>query len=202
MVDSWTDFKRTYCAFESRLLYSQMGAIGTKSDVGLSHSISEATGIPLGILTGHKKLPSCNAAEKMAWATDRDTTREEDVAYCLLGLFGISMPLLYGEGEDSFVRLQEENLRKMNDYTVLVWRHCTASTLNSSHSFRGVLAESPAGFAERTNVTASVLEWMNRGSILTSRTSFLHRRCSNLHIRRTAFISPSGFCRSKITTRA
>jgi hypothetical protein len=41
----------------------------------------------------------CNAAEKMSWAARRQTSRIEDTAYCLMGLFNINMPLLYGEGE-------------------------------------------------------------------------------------------------------
>ena len=43
----------------------------------------------------------------MAWAKDRKTTRKEDEAYCLLGIFGIHMPLIYGEGANAFIRLRE-----------------------------------------------------------------------------------------------
>jgi hypothetical protein len=43
------------------------------------------------------------------WAEKRDTTREEDKAYSLLGIFNIQMPVLYGEGrENAFKRLREE----------------------------------------------------------------------------------------------
>ena len=52
-----------------------------------------------------------NVAEKMSWAAERKTSRLEDEAYCLLGLFGINMPLLYGEGSNAFQRLQMEILR-------------------------------------------------------------------------------------------
>lgn len=45
-------------------------------------------------------------AKEMSWAAYRETTNAEDTAYCLLGIFGISMPLLYGEGTGSFVGLQ------------------------------------------------------------------------------------------------
>jgi hypothetical protein len=45
----------------------------------------------------------------MAWATKRQTTKDEDRAYCLLGIFSIFMPLVYGEGKDSALkRLQRE----------------------------------------------------------------------------------------------
>lgn len=54
-----------------------------------------------------------SVATKMSWAASRRTTREEDAAYCLLGLFGIHMPLLYGEGgARAFLRLQEEIIKR------------------------------------------------------------------------------------------
>jgi hypothetical protein len=43
----------------------------------------------------------------MSWAAKRETTRKEDKAYCLLGIFDIYMPLIYGEGEKAFIRLHE-----------------------------------------------------------------------------------------------
>ncbi|KAK4457972.1 heterokaryon incompatibility protein-domain-containing protein, partial [Cladorrhinum samala] len=60
-------------------------------------------------------LSQFSAAQKMSWASNRQTTRVEDMAYCLLGLFDINMPLLYGEGEKAFLRLQEEILRQSED---------------------------------------------------------------------------------------
>lgn len=43
----------------------------------------------------------------MRWAASRETKRLEDMAYCLLGIFNVNMPLLYGEGRRAFIRLQE-----------------------------------------------------------------------------------------------
>jgi hypothetical protein len=60
-------------------------------------------------------------AQIMSWAAERKTTRVEDKAYCLLGLFDISMPLLYGEGRKSFFRLQEELLKCSSDQSLLAW---------------------------------------------------------------------------------
>ncbi|KAF2434062.1 hypothetical protein EJ08DRAFT_705073 [Tothia fuscella] len=57
----------------------------------------------------------------MSWAAGRRTTRVEDVAYSLLGLFGVNMPLLYGEGEGAFVRLQEEIMKNTDDLSLLAW---------------------------------------------------------------------------------
>lgn len=47
-----------------------------------------------------------SVAERMSWASGRVTSRTEDTAHCLLGLFGVNMPPLYGEGHNAFIRLQ------------------------------------------------------------------------------------------------
>ena len=57
----------------------------------------------------------------MSWASNRETTREEDIVYCLLGIFGVHIPLLYGEGENAFRGLQEEILKTIEDYTPFAW---------------------------------------------------------------------------------
>ncbi|KAI0017305.1 hypothetical protein F4780DRAFT_782390 [Xylariomycetidae sp. FL0641] len=68
-------------------------------------------------------LKSASVAAKMSWAASRQTTREEDKAYSLLGtgIFGVNMPLLYGEGKRAFHRLQIEIMKVAEDYTILAW---------------------------------------------------------------------------------
>ncbi|KAJ5555986.1 hypothetical protein N7513_003628 [Penicillium frequentans] len=66
-------------------------------------------------------LDSISIAARMSWASKRKTTRKEDRAYSLLGIFGINMPLLYGEGEAAFLRLQEEIIRRSDDMSFLLW---------------------------------------------------------------------------------
>lgn len=75
-------------------------------------------------------------AQKMAWASTRETTRQEDEAYCLMGLFEVNMPLLYGEGHSrAFFRLQREMLENTMDQSILAmdyvpglnWRTALAS---------------------------------------------------------------------------
>ncbi|KAI1413823.1 HET-domain-containing protein [Hypoxylon sp. FL1857] len=61
-------------------------------------------------------------AEKMNWVAKRETTRVEDIAYCLLGIFGVNMPSIYGEGLEAFRRLQEEILKRSGDQSILAWR--------------------------------------------------------------------------------
>ncbi|KAI3319123.1 heterokaryon incompatibility protein-domain-containing protein [Xylariaceae sp. AK1471] len=68
-------------------------------------------------------LNSCSISTRMSWAAHRETTRVEDIAYCLLGIFDVAMPLLYGEGLKAFRRLQEEIVHQSNDQTFLAWQY-------------------------------------------------------------------------------
>ncbi|KAJ4302535.1 hypothetical protein N0V88_002684 [Collariella sp. IMI 366227] len=67
-------------------------------------------------------LESFSVATRMSWAANRTTTREEDLAYSLLGIFGVTMPLLYGEGRNAFLRLQQEIARKTTDQSIFAFR--------------------------------------------------------------------------------
>lgn len=87
--------------------------IGTKHE--LVSDITQATGIPEYILTHEKRPDEYSVSERMAWAAKRKTNRPEDLAYCMMGLFGIKMPVLYGEGgENAFKRLHKEIMSLMN----------------------------------------------------------------------------------------
>jgi len=78
-------------------------------DFTLKSSISIASGVPEDVICGQKKLEDVFAWKKWLWTEGRETTRPEDQAYCLLGLFDVSMPALYGEGEiKAFERLRQE----------------------------------------------------------------------------------------------
>ena len=83
--------------------------------------LRNVTRIDEGILLRTKSLGRVSVAEKMSWAATRETTRAEDMAYCLLGIFDINMPLLYGEGKRAFQRLQEEILRNSQDQSLFAW---------------------------------------------------------------------------------
>jgi hypothetical protein len=80
---------------------------------GFQDLISDITGITAVILDGLSSVEELSVAQRMQWASGRHTTRSEDLAYCLMGIFGVNMPLLYGEGMKSFARLQEEILKGM-----------------------------------------------------------------------------------------
>ncbi|CAM1509606.1 Fc.00g033450.m01.CDS01 [Cosmosporella sp. VM-42] len=86
----------------------------------LTPLLADITRIPKRYLQ-HEDLNQASVAERMSWASTRQTTRAEDMAYCLLGIFGVNMPMLYGEGEGAFVRLQEEILKTHDDHSIFTW---------------------------------------------------------------------------------
>lgn len=88
----------------------------------LAGDISRTTNIPEEyFLDGWTALGRASVAERMSWLSRRVTTRIEDMAYCMLGIFDINMPLLYGEGPKAFTRLQEEIIRTSTDHTIFCW---------------------------------------------------------------------------------
>ena len=110
-------------------------------------TISEETGIQLEAIHDFKS-ERWSIAQKMSWAARRQTTRMEDRAYSLLGIFNVNMPLIYGEGESAFRRLQEEILKYSTDQTVFCWRSKNASYAK----WRGLFARSPSEFAESGDI--------------------------------------------------
>ena len=104
---------------------AQWKVIGTRADLlGL---VCQRTGIDHGVFMSQdfdsKKINLANrsVSTRMSWAAERRTTRVEDVAYSLLGIFDVHIPLLYGEGRLAFMRLQEAIVRKTSDQSVLAW---------------------------------------------------------------------------------
>ena len=96
--------------------------IGSR-DGNLLHSLNIVTRIPEDILSGgpdlERKLRHCSIAQRMSWTATRKTSRTEDGAYCLLGIFDVNMPMLYGEGHKAFRRLQEEIIKTSTDHSIL-----------------------------------------------------------------------------------
>lgn len=118
----------THVVFYSR----EWSPLGTKN--ALAVLISGVTKIDQVCLNKRKRLDEYSIAQRMAWAADRVTTRTEDIAYCLLGIFGINMPLLYGEGTKAFRRLQEEIIKVMDDHSILAFdTHLSDGTLFAHH---------------------------------------------------------------------
>ena len=122
--------------------------IGTKAS--LDYKLKEITGI-----FDIANYNDASVAQKMSWASARKTTRLEDEAYCLLGLFGVTMPLLYGEGSKAFMRLQLEILGQSSDESIFAWKgHNTAP---------GLLADSPRLFTNARD-TVPLTYFADRGT--------------------------------------
>jgi hypothetical protein len=80
----------------------------------LEQQIHEITRIEVPALRGH--LSQFGYDKRRMWAMKRETTIEEDQVYCLLGIFDVYLPLIYGEGKKhAFRRLQDEIDRRLSD---------------------------------------------------------------------------------------
>ncbi|KAK7946971.1 heterokaryon incompatibility protein-domain-containing protein [Apiospora aurea] len=124
-----------------------------------------------------------SVAMRMSWAARRSTSRTEDAAYSLLGIFDINMPLIYGEGEKAFKRLQEEILRRNpEDHTLFAWGTPVKASLSelgdsvedieelnrsaadsaTATQLYGLLATSPRDFLHSRNIVSSLAPEMFR----------------------------------------
>ncbi|KAI1177690.1 hypothetical protein F4777DRAFT_540997 [Nemania sp. FL0916] len=147
--------------------------LGTRSK--LSAHIARITGIDEAYLTG-KSLSKACIAHRMSWAAKRTTTRKEDMAYCLLGIFDVNMSLIYGEGQKAFRRLQEVLIREYpEDHSLFAWgtivKRLPSQIDDSSQiwennpiryepdkaneKFFGLLAESPHDFKNSGRIVLS-----------------------------------------------
>lgn len=149
---------------------------GTKAE--LADEISAVTGIRPGYLSEagfHQEedddeysthhFMTASIARKMSWLSNRTTTRPEDMAYCMLGLFDVNMPLLYGEGNKAFTRLQLELIQDIDDESIYAW--------HTSVSNAPILAPWPAAFSsseriihppsETTELTRPACQVTNKG---------------------------------------
>ncbi|KAK1700879.1 heterokaryon incompatibility protein-domain-containing protein [Colletotrichum godetiae] len=132
-------------------------ALGTKQE--LSDVVWDITGIPAQFLRGDSGLEEASVAQRMSWASNRKTKRVEDIAYSLLGIFGVSMVLMYGEGDHAFIRLQESIIDKTPDDSILAWGFKVRSSRNMlRHKVGGILAPSITAFAGCGKIT-----WKNIG---------------------------------------
>ncbi|KAM5536695.1 hypothetical protein V8D89_009622 [Ganoderma adspersum] len=100
-------------------LSSTWRVIGSKYT--LASIVEIVTDIDHSILTFEQPLEAISVARKMSWAASRTTTREEDEAYSLMGIFGVTIPISYGEGRYAFIRLQEEIVKHYPDQTIFAW---------------------------------------------------------------------------------
>ncbi|KAJ3481637.1 hypothetical protein NLG97_g7774 [Lecanicillium saksenae] len=130
---------------------------GTKQD--LQTELGAITKITRDVLQDPERMLALPVAQRMSWAAPRKTTRPEDLAYCLLGIFDVNMPLLYGEGgERAFLRLQEAIANETNDLSLFAWRCPIGDAAQSSEArqaFHGLFAPSPSHFIGSSHLVAT-----------------------------------------------
>ena len=134
--------------------------IGTKAS--MTEQLARRTGIDPRVLNG-ADVSICNVAERLSWASHRQTTKIEDSAYCLIGLFRVNMPLIYGEGHKAFRRLQETILREVEDYTILAWKlrlpRTSDSTSNQNYQIPDLSLSEAMGVARERSRKGHYHDW-------------------------------------------
>ena len=121
--------------------------IGTKTDLVLE--LSRKTKIPEEVLNNTIKPSACSVAQRMSWAANRRTTREEDRAYSLTGLFDVFMPMIYGEREKAFLRLQQQIIQKSKDESIFVW---DMEFSGNTKAYSGLFSPSPSAYANCSDI--------------------------------------------------
>ncbi len=105
--------------------------LGTKVDYATA--LETISGIPASVLRSERPLSDICVGRRLSWAGKRRATRVEDEAYCLLGIMGVTMPIIYGEGRRAFMRLQEAIMMRSPDTTLFAW----GNVYTSPHVHRG-----------------------------------------------------------------
>ncbi|TKA34241.1 hypothetical protein B0A50_00221 [Salinomyces thailandicus] len=118
-------------------LNSDWKILATKHE--MTDSVSAITRIPAYYLRRSHAVSKASVAMRMSWVARRVTARTEDMAYCMLGILDVNMPLLYGEGRKAFMRLQLEIIKKSDDESIFAWTTPSKSS--------GMLADWPTAFA-------------------------------------------------------
>jgi hypothetical protein len=115
--------------------------VSTKAS--LRHQLANITRVDPQVLEGESptKRP---IAERISRASKRTTSRIGTITYSLMGIFRVFLPMLYGEGDPAFIKLQEEIMKRSEDYTVFAWK-----STESGASSRGISARFPSEFTDR-----------------------------------------------------
>ena len=116
-------------------------------------------------LLGRSNVGRASVSQRMSWFAGRSTSVEEDAAYCLLGLFGVNMPLLYGEGRKrAYRRLQEEIMRYSDDHSLFAWKSREPLDQGS-----GLLADDPIHFSGTADYVHEASRLNNRPFEMTNK---------------------------------
>lgn len=148
--------------------------IGSKEE--LCEQISNSCHIEKEYLNGTRDFRTASIAKRMSWVASRKTTRIEDMAYCLLGIFDVNMPMIYGEGNKVFRRLQEKIIKLYpEDHSIYAWGIVDQSSDEATEQVQvqqgechgpvsslllGLLAHSPSEFLQSGDVVP--VPWIGR----------------------------------------
>ncbi|KAI1403472.1 heterokaryon incompatibility protein-domain-containing protein [Hypoxylon fuscum] len=151
---------------EVRFYDKDWNYMGTKVD--LADEISEHTHIDKHILNGTSSCLMCSIAHRMSWAAKRKARKPEDIAYSLLGIFNVNMPMIYGEGSrNAFHRLQRAITTTTSELSIFGWGDETLSNSNNS----SVFADSPVDFIYSDGLIGNIpekhYELTNKGVLMT-----------------------------------
>lgn len=131
----------------------------------LSGVLSTTTGIDASVIEDDNLVEFQSVAKRMSWAARRETTLPEDRAYSMMGLMGVNMSVLYGEGEKkAFIRLQQEIIKSCDDPSILAWSDPEVG--NCPH---GLLADSPRAFAASSTYARDAYEEQQQPFSITNR---------------------------------
>lgn len=102
-------------------------------------SVSRITNIPIHDLC-HFEPGTNRICEGMSWASKRITTRTEDIAYSLIGIFDVNLPIAYGKSTWAFHRLMEAIIHRCDEWGIFTW----AGSPSTHHSRTSAIPQSPA----------------------------------------------------------
>jgi len=138
MAQTGLDLARAHCATICRFYDQEWNFRSTKHES--IHVVSRSSRIDVEVLDGHRALQNVAVARRMSWASMRETTRLEDIAYCLMGIFDIHMPMIYGEGAKAWFRLQEEIAKQSCDHSLFAWTQGDTKDSGVGDRYRGLFA--------------------------------------------------------------
>lgn len=123
---------------------------GTKRE--LIEVLRAITNIGRSVLRDPSSLHAVSVARRMSWAANRQTSRIEDKAYCLLGIFDVNLPLIYGERTKAFIRLQQAIALSSNDMSLFAWLGDQNGPYYTDE-YSGLFSQDPSQFSVCTRVT-------------------------------------------------
>ena len=114
----WT-LQELIAPFSVEFLSQDWALIGSKHT--LVDLVEDVTKIDERALLQLESLDTFSVAQRLSWAANRMTTRVEDRAYSLQGIFDVHMSTFYGEGDRAFRRLQEQIMQRTPDQSLFAW---------------------------------------------------------------------------------